>query len=59
MADNEFQYGNNNKSEHGYKFKAVFFFKNLKYLDYVLIDESLRQQAAENCKDMDPDQNQD
>ena len=40
-----------NQSEQGYKYSAVFLLKNLKYLDYILIDESLRQQAEDNCKD--------
>ena len=29
----------------------MFRLKNLKYLDYILIDESLRQEAEDACKD--------
>ena len=40
-----------NQSDQGYKFQAVYRLKGLKYLDYILIDETLRTEAEENCKD--------
>ena len=50
MADNPFLL-TGNQSDQGYKYQAVYRLKNLKYLDYILIDDSLRQEAEENCKD--------
>lgn len=50
MAENPYTYASN-QNDKDYKFQAVFRLKKLKYLDYILIDESLRQEAEENCKD--------
>lgn len=50
MADNPYQL-TGNQSDQGYKFQAVYKLKNLKYLDYILIDETLITEAEENCKD--------
>ena len=50
MAGNKFVLSSN-QSDHGYKYQAVYRLKKLKYLDYILIDDSLRQEAEENCKD--------
>ena len=46
-----------NQNDQGYKLQAVFRLKNLKYLDYILIDDALRQAAEDNCKDQFQEQN--
>ena len=40
-----------NQTDAGYKYQAVFRLKSLKYLDYILIDKALRDEAEETCKD--------
>ena len=50
MADNPYVL-TGNQTDQGYKYQAVYRLKKLKYLDYVLIDDALREAAEENCKD--------
>ena len=58
MQDNPYAL-TGSQSEQGYKYQAVFRLKNLKYLDYILIDDSLRKEAEDSCKDQyqESDQN--
>lgn len=52
MQENKFVLtGNQAEQEQKYKYQTVFRLKNLKYLDYILIDDSLRQEAEDACKD--------
>lgn len=55
MQENEYVYTGSQQQD--YKFQAVFRLKNLKYLDYVLIDDALRQEAEDVCKDQYQEQN--
>lgn len=57
MSDNPYIYSGN-QNDQDYKLQAVFRLKNLKYLDYELIDEPTRDAAQKKCGDQFNDNEQ-